>query len=293
MKVVRTAVELSDAIGKNERVHFVPTMGYLHDGHLALIRSAARDASAGRPKGLVVVSAFVNPTQFNDPQDLEAYPRDEARDIELAKSAHCDLFFAPTVETIYHEGLNGTRIHVPGVSEKWEGEFRPGHFDGVATVVAKLFHLVVPTVAYFGEKDWQQCRVIAKMVNDLDFPLSLKFCETVREPDGLAMSSRNARLRPEVRAKASALFQTLSEGARAAAAGGNVRTIEESAKHALRSAGFEKVDYFAMVDENSLEPIDSPTFSARMIAAAWIGGVRLIDNVKVLVETSTFGRNPR
>ncbi|MBL1149539.1 MAG: pantoate--beta-alanine ligase [Armatimonadetes bacterium] len=283
MKVVRTAVELSDAIGRNESVHFVPTMGYLHDGHLSLIRAAGRDANAGRPKGVVVVSSFVNPTQFNDPRDLEAYPRDEARDIELARSAHCDVFFAPDVDTIYREGLSGTRVHVPGVSERWEGEFRPGHFDGVATVVAKLFHLVVPTVAYFGEKDWQQCRVIAKMVDDLDFPLSLKFCETVREPDGLAMSSRNARLRPEVRAKAPALYETIREGARAAAAGGDLRTIEQGAEHALRVAGFEKVDYFAIVNERTLERTDSPTAGTRVIAAAWIGGVRLIDNVEVPV----------
>lgn len=282
MQVVRTPDELSKAVlDRKGPVYFVPTMGYLHEGHASLIRMAAGDRDANKPKGTVVMSLFVNPMQFNDLQDLEKYPRDEKRDKSIAQKAGCDVIFAPPLEVVYPGGLQTTRIHVPGVSERWEGAHRPGHFDGVATVVAKLFHMVIPDYAYFGEKDWQQCRVIAKMVEDLDFPVYLKFGETVREEDGLAMSSRNALLRPEVRLKAPALYRAISQAAKAFREGRPARVCESDAAQAMLDAGFTKVDYVAIVDGMTLEPISSPDSGARILAAAHIGGIRLIDNIEV------------
>lgn len=282
MQVVRTPDELSKAVlDRKGPVYFVPTMGYLHEGHASLIRMAAKDRDANKPRGTVVMSLFVNPTQFNDPEDLEKYPRDEEHDKKIAQEAGCDVIFAPPLEVVYPSGLQTTRIHVPRVSERWEGEYRPGHFDGVATIVAKLFHMVLPDYAYFGEKDWQQCRVIAKMVDDLNFPVYLKFGETVREDDGLAMSSRNALLRPEVRLKAPALHRAISQAAKAFSEGRPARICETDAAQAMLDAGFTKVDYVAIVDGMTLDPIDSPAPGARVLAAAHIGGVRLIDNVAV------------
>ncbi len=282
MNVVRTADDLSKAVLRNKGpVFLVPTMGFLHEGHASLIRMAAKDRDSDKPTGTVVMSLFVNPTQFNDPSDLEKYPRDEVRDKKIAKQAGCDVVFAPPLEVVYPEGLNATRIHVPGVSERWEGEHRPGHFDGVATVVAKLFHMVIPDYAYFGEKDWQQCRVVAKMVDDLDFPVYLKFGETLREEDGVAMSSRNALLRPEVRLKVPALYRAISQAAVSFKDGRPARICETDAAQAMLDAGFAKVDYVAIVDGATLDPLDEFLPGARVLAAAHIGGIRLIDNVAV------------
>ncbi|HWP30216.1 MAG TPA: pantoate--beta-alanine ligase [Fimbriimonadales bacterium] len=283
MQLVRTASELSEAIlMRKGPVFFVPTMGYLHEGHLSLLRMAARDCEEYEPRGTVVMSLFVNPTQFNDPKDLATYPRDEERDVRLAESAGCDVVFAPSVEEIYPEGLHGTTVHVPEVTERWEGEFRPGHFVGVATVVAKLFNLVIPDFAYFGEKDWQQCRVIAKMVHDLRMPVNLKFGKTVRESDGLAMSSRNALLPPEARSRAPVLYTTLCACAEDYSRGMPPREAEQRARERLLQSKFSKVDYIAIVDEESLEPVESSNHpKARVLGAAHIGGVRLIDNVSV------------
>jgi pantoate--beta-alanine ligase len=228
---------------------------------------------------MAVCSLFVNPIQFNSPADLKKYPRNEAEDVRLAGSAGCDVVFAPSVETVYPGGLGGTRVVVPGVSERWEGRHRPGHFEGVATVVAKLFHLVIPDYAYFGEKDWQQCRVISKMVRDLDFPVHLEFGETVREADGLAMSSRNARLSGDARSRAAMMFVAIAEAAAELRMGTGARECEREAERAMIAAGFESVDYVAAVDGETLEPLDGYRRGARVLAAATIGGVRLIDNV--------------
>jgi pantoate--beta-alanine ligase len=286
MKIARTQNELNEYIlEKHGMVYLVPTMGYLHEGHLSLLRMAIHDRDANEFGGSVVMSLFVNPTQFNEPSDLENYPRDERHDCELAQSVGCDIVFAPSVEVMYPEGLHGTRVHVAGVSEKWEGEFRPGHFDGVATVVAKLFHMCLPDFVYFGEKDWQQCRVISQMVEDMKYQLTLRFGKTVREKDGLAMSSRNARLRPELRVKASALYRNMALCAEEYRGGRNPREAEEIALRRLLLDGFEKVDYLAIVNENTLDEINTPEdHTARVISAGWLGGVRLIDNLRVYEE---------
>jgi pantoate--beta-alanine ligase len=223
----------------------------------------------------------VNPLQFNDPQDLATYPRDEERDIQLAEQVGCDFLFAPSVEEMYPEGESQTTVEVGDVARRWEGEFRPGHFKGVATVVAKLFHIIQPDIAYFGQKDWQQCRVIAQMVKDLDFGISLRFGETVREPDGLAMSSRNVRLSEKERAIAPFLYETLRLSAQEFRKGKSGREVAERAVEALREKGFGPVDYVAIVDENTLQPVESWRPGTRVLAAAYLGSVRLIDNVAV------------
>lgn len=280
VETVRTIDEVRDAIGGASPVFLVPTMGYFHEGHLSLIRTAAED-KVSEPEGLVAVSLFVNPTQFNDPKDLEAYPRDEERDAALAREAGCDLLFLPTAREMYPTDEGGTRVMPPRVARKWEGEHRPGHFVGVATIVLKLFHIFFPDVAYFGEKDWQQCRVIAEMVRDLNLPVWLKLCPTVREPDGLAMSSRNTRLSKEARARAVELYRALLAVADAAARGEDFQKECENAKERLFAAGFESVDYIAVVDGETLEPASAPGPGLRAIGAATIEGVRLIDNVSV------------
>lgn len=282
VEIVRTRAELGDfVLGNPGPVFFVPTMGYLHEGHASLIRMAAEDRDSFSERGTVVMSLFVNPTQFNDPADLERYPRDETRDAEIAKSAGCDLIFSPTVKEVYPHGLSGTTVRVTGVTEQWEGEHRPSHFEGVATVVNKLFNIVLPDYAYFGEKDWQQCAVISKMVNDLDMQVWLKFGPTVREPDGLAMSSRNSLLRPEHRTKAPLIYELMNECAEAIRNGSNARKCEQDAKERLILGGFSSVDYFVAVNEETLEPIEKLQPESRILAAASIGGVRLIDNIPI------------
>jgi pantoate--beta-alanine ligase len=282
MQIVRTRSQLSALLAKLKGpVFFVPTMGSLHEGHLSLIRAAASDARKDRQHGTVIMSIFVNPTQFSDQKDFATYPRDEISDIALAKRAGCDVLFIPENNEMYLETFAGTTISIPLVSKLWEGEFRPGHFEGVATVVAKLFHLILPDFAYFGEKDWQQCRVIQTMVDDLDFPVYLRFCETVREADGLAMSSRNRLIRPEMRARASELYKTLRWAAEAFEKKVDPREIEKQAIQRIQSAGFSKVDYFAIVDQETLQLADKSTNKMRILTAAHLAGVRLIDNVPV------------
>jgi pantoate--beta-alanine ligase len=202
LKVARTVAEMRALRAGTTHVGFVPTMGALHEGHVALMRHARAETS------FVVMSLFVNPTQFGPNEDLSRYPRQEARDCELAAAAGVDVAFIPSPDEVYRSTAP-TMIHVPSVSERWEGAARPGHFDGVATVVAKLFNMVAPDVAYFGRKDLQQCAVVAKLVADLDFSITLRFVETIREPDGLALSSRNAYLSPSARQRAPLLSGTL------------------------------------------------------------------------------------
>ena len=282
VQIVRTRADLGDFVLSNPGpVFFVPTMGFLHEGHASLLRMAAEDRDSFSERGTVVMSLFVNPTKFNNPSDLNKYPRDEARDTKIAKKAGCDLIFAPSVEEVYPHGVSGTTVCVSTLSERWEGEHRQGNFDGVATVVNKLFNIVLPDYAYFGEKDWQQCAVISKMVSDLDMQVWLKFVPTVRESDGLAMSSRNSFLRDEFRHKAPLLHQLLVETSTAIKDGNDPRKCEKDACERLLLGGFSSIDYFVTVDEVSLEPISEMKPGSRILAAATIGGVRLIDNVSI------------
>ena len=275
MQTVRTSEELALArAGLGGSLALVPTMGALHAGHIALIAEARRRADK------VAATIFVNPAQFNDPADLERYPRMEADDARKLEEAGCDLLWAPSVADIYPAGF-ATAVHVSGVSERWEGEHRPGHFDGVATVVARLLLSVRPDVAVFGEKDFQQLAVIRRLVADLNIGVEIVGVPTVREPDGLALSSRNAQLSADERARAAALPAALGSARDAILARAPVSAALEDSKNLLRNAGFSKVDYLALVDAATLEPLDAPQGEMRLIAAAVIGSTRLIDNLMV------------
>ena len=255
-----------------ETVGLVPTMGGIHDGHLALVR-AARDAS-----DRVIASLFVNPAQFGPDEDLAGYPRDEARDAALIEGAGGELLYAPTVETMYSDGFQ-TTVSVAEVARGLCGDHRPGHFDGVATVVAKLFAQCEPDAAWFGEKDYQQLLVIRRMAHDLGLPVAVHGVATVRHPDGLALSSRNAYLDARERAIAPTLFRTLTAVAEATAGGAPMADETDKARAALLDAGFASVDYVEARDAETLQPIGSVTRPARILAAAGLGRARLIDNV--------------
>src|SRR4051812_24901345 len=247
-------------------------MGALHAGHMALIEEAKSRADT------VAATIFVNPLQFGMNEDLAHYPRREAEDARILEEAGCDLLWTPAVIDIYPAGF-ATAIRVSGVSQRWEGEARPGHFDGVATVVAKLLLAVRPDIALFGEKDFQQLVVIRRIVADLAIPVEIVGAPTVREADGLALSSRNAYLLPEEREQAVALPRAL-EAARAAVLSGTaIPNVLEEARASLLDSGFSGVDYFALVDAATLEPLDRPQGKMRLIAAATIGTTRLIDNM--------------
>ncbi|MGK6353614.1 pantoate--beta-alanine ligase [Sphingomonas sp. DT-207] len=276
MQTVRRLEDLREALSAfraaGERVVLVPTMGALHDGHMALVEAARRAGDR------VVVSIFVNPLQFAPSEDLEKYPRREQADSRLLTSAGVDLLWLPPVEVMYPDGFV-TNVSVGGVSEVLDGAHRPGHFDGVATVVAKLFNQVRPDVAVFGEKDWQQLAVIRRMVADLDMGIEILGVLTQREDDGLALSSRNIYLAPEDRARAVALPRALGVAERAIAKGGDADAALDQAREMLAAAGFE-VDYVALADAETLgEP--RPGYPLRLLAAARIGGTRLIDNIPV------------
>jgi pantoate--beta-alanine ligase len=255
------------------RVAFVPTMGALHAGHIALIEAAKR------PGTKVVASIFVNPKQFGPNEDLGRYPRREQSDLRMLTEAGCDLVWMPGVEVMYPEG-HATTIHVAGVSEGYDGESRPGHFDGVATVVAKLFNQVKPDAAYFGEKDFQQLAVIRRMVADLDFGIEIVGVPTQRDDDGLALSSRNIYLDEEQRAKAVALPRALGVAARAIGRGEDAATVLGDARATLTAAGFE-VDYVALADAETLAANPAADRPRRLLAAARMGSTRLIDNIAV------------
>jgi pantoate--beta-alanine ligase len=250
-------------------------MGALHDGHMALVDAARRAANR------VVVSIFVNPKQFGANEDLAKYPRKEAADSRMLSGAGVDLLWMPAVELVYPEGF-ATNVSVSGVSEVLEGAHRPGHFDGVATVVAKLFNQVQPDLAFFGEKDWQQLAVIRRMTLDLNLPVEIQSVLTQRDDDGLALSSRNAYLMPEERAKAVALPRALGAAGKAIAEGGDVEAALVQARETLAAAGFE-IDYVALADAGTLAPVAA--YSAdrplRLLAAARIGATRLIDNIAI------------
>lgn len=277
MQIVRNSEELTRAVAQMKRggsLALVPTMGALHAGHLALVAEAQRRADR------VAATIFVNPKQFNDQEDLARYPRQEADDARKLEDAGCDLLWAPAVEDIYPEGFS-TSVHVSGVSDRWEGEHRPGHFDGVATVVAKLLIATRPDVAVFGEKDFQQLAVIRRMAADLNIAVEIVGVPTVREADGLALSSRNAHLSADERERAVALPKALETARDAIRAGADVGKSLEDGANLLRSSGFSRIDYFALVDAATLDPLGRAQGEMRLIAAAVIGTTRLIDNLAV------------
>jgi pantoate--beta-alanine ligase len=248
-------------------------MGFLHEGHLSLIRRAAKDCDD------VVVSVFVNPTQFNDAADLAAYPRNEDNDVAMAASAGATMVFAPPIEEVYPAGF-ATTVELRGpITETFEGAVRgPEHFWGVATVVTKLFGMVQPDIAYFGQKDAQQCVVVSRLVTDLDLPVELVICPTVRESDGLAMSSRNVRLRGDDRDRALALVDGLDAADAAVRAGEtDAAAVESVATKAMLARGVGP-DYVAVVDPQTLAPLERIAERALIVVAAHVGPVRLIDN---------------
>ena len=278
MQIVRQLDPLRNALAEFRAagltIGLVPTMGALHAGHMRLVEVAQSQCDA------VIASIFVNPTQFGEGEDLDAYPRQEAADAALLEAAGVKLLWAPTADQVYPPGY-ATNVSVSGISDGLCGAARPGHFDGVATVVAKLFNQVRPDAAFFGEKDYQQLAVIRRMALDLDFSHEIVGVPTVRDADGLALSSRNAYLTAEERADAVALPQTMQEAATAIAAGSPVADILSDAKARLLRSGFHKVDYFELRDADTLALLDDFTKSARLLAAAHIGRTRLIDNIPV------------
>jgi pantoate--beta-alanine ligase len=280
MQIARTIDDIRSTV-RHARMNgaivgFVPTMGFLHEGHLSLI-DVAREAGAT----FIVVSIFVNPKQFGPNEDFSRYPRNEERDRELLDGAGVDVLFLPPVEVMYPPGGN-TTVHVGGVSGPLEGERRPGHFDGVATVVAKLFNIVQPDLAAFGRKDAQQCAVIEQMVGDLDMPLRLVFGETTRERDALAMSSRNSYLSAAERARAPVLHRALRAGEEAVTHGiHEVAGIEKLMHRVVAEEGGVEVDYLVVVDPTTFEPPEDFEREILLAGAVRIGRTRLIDNIRV------------
>jgi len=270
--------QLDDWRHQNDHIALVATMGNLHKGHLALVREAREHAER------VVISIYVNPTQFGPGEDFEEYPRTLERDVRRLKSAGADLLFAPTDQTMYPFGIeNATVISVPGLSQNFCGASRPGHFDGVTTVVARLFSLLIPDVAVFGQKDYQQQLLIRHMTEDLSLPVRIVTAPTVREDDGLAMSSRNSYLNDDERRQAPELYAALSGVGEALQSGNrDFEALEEGAARRLRDAGFD-VEYFAVRRAQNLEIPDRDCDELVVLAAARLGRARLIDNVVVTV----------
>ncbi len=277
MRVISTVAEMQAACRElrqsGKSLGLVPTMGALHQGHLSLIRAARAHNPA------VAASIFVNPLQFGPNEDFSKYPRTFERDCQLLEAEKVDLVFAPSNEEMYPEGAS-TTVYVAGLSEKLDGKSRPGHFQGVTTVVAKLFEIVRPHRAYFGQKDAAQVAVIRKMVEDLNVDLEIVICPIVRESDGLALSSRNAYLSPEQRKQALALYRSLmrvqtfaDRGERSSSA------LIEAGKQVIADEPALKLDYFDVVNPNTLDPLADITHGALVAVAAWVGTTRLIDNV--------------
>lgn len=278
METVRHIGALREAVHKlregGKSIALVPTMGALHAGHLRLVEEALKRADH------VVASIFVNPKQFGEGEDFEDYPRSEAADAEKLAEAGCALLWAPPPGEVYPDGFS-TEVSVSGVSEGLCGGSRPGHFDGVATVVAKLFNQVRPDIALFGEKDFQQFAVIRRMARDLDFSIEIVGVPTVREEDGLALSSRNAYLSEDERREAAALPRALAAGAEALRSGTEPGEALADIEAALFAAGFDMIDYVELRDAGTLEPLEQLDRPARILAAARIGRTRLIDNIPV------------
>ena len=273
MKVFESIIETQNYI-KSHSVGFVPTMGALHEGHISLIRRAKKENE------LTVASIFVNPTQFNNPDDLARYPRTLETDLARLEEAGCDVVFVPSVQEMYPEPAV-LKMDFGRLEQILEGAFRPGHFNGVGLVVSKLFHVVKPQRAYFGQKDIQQCAVINRLVNDLSFGIELVFCETVREADGLAMSSRNVRLSPEKRKAASFIYQSLLRGKELLLTG-----LSPAEAERIIAAGYKEhpdfdLEYYEIVAFSDLERIAryDASLKTAIVVAAHLDGVRLIDNL--------------
>jgi pantoate--beta-alanine ligase len=284
MESVSTTVDVRRLVDRARRegrsIGFVPTMGALHEGHTSLIEQARADGH------FVVVSIFVNPLQFNDSNDLASYPKSEKSDDELCRSSGVDVLYLPQTASIYPVGFE-TRV-VPGsIAEGFEGRHRAGHFEGVTTVVTKLFNMVQPDVAYFGRKDHQQLAVVRRMVRDLDVRVAIVGCPTIREHDGLAMSSRNVKLTPSARQKATALYRSLQAAVGVLSSGGGVVDARKAGLEVLSSVDGLVVDYFELVHRDTLEPAsDDQLEHVVILVAATIGGVRLIDNMDVTEGSS-------
>ena len=262
-----------EARANRKSLGLVPTMGALHDGHLSLVRAAKAQCD------VVVVSIFVNPTQFGPTEDLAKYPRQFERDRALLERENADIIFAPSVDEMYTKG-EATWVVVEGLSDRLDGRSRPGHFRGVTTVVAKLYHVIEPDVAFFGQKDAAQVAVIRRFVRDLNFPVEIAVCPIIREPDGLAMSSRNAYLNPEDRRRALVLSRSLREVERQFHAGETTAVVLiDAAKQLIAQEQQVRLDYFEIVDPDTLEPIEKITGKTLVAVAAYVGTTRLIDNV--------------
>jgi pantoate--beta-alanine ligase len=280
MLIFKTVADLQSWLRSKRRerasIGFVPTMGALHDGHISLVRLAKRSGDT------VVASIFVNPTQFNDPADLEKYPRTPGRDLEMLLRANCNAVFMPSVEEVYPPGLDlRVRIDLDQLDRVMEGAFRPGHFEGMMTVVKRLLDIVQPDHLYMGQKDFQQLTIVANMIWQLGLDVQLIMVHTIRERDGLAMSSRNARLSSAERRLAPVIFKTL-EWARDQAYLQPLQQVAAAALDQLAAAGF-RPEYFEIVDGHTLLPVDDLSDADTVVAcvAAWLGNVRLIDNLVI------------
>ncbi len=287
MNTIRTVAELRPMVFGHRRegrsIGLVPTMGAFHAGHLSLMHRARAECD------VVVVWLFVNPTQFNDASDLTAYPRDEARDAALADEIGVDILFAPPIEEVYPRGF-ATTVSVAGLTDTLEGEFRGhAHFDGVTTVVTKMFNMVAPDVAYFGQKDAQQAVVVQQLVRDLDMPIRIEVCDTVREPDGLAMSSRNVHLSAEERERATALSRALDAIDAALAEGiDDADALRARAESELHTVGIEP-EYLVLVSPETLAPVQRVEGEVLALVAARVGTTRLIDNHRLMPARVTAG----
>lgn len=257
-----------------ETIGVVPTMGALHQGHLSLARAARETCDR------VIVTIFVNPKQFNNPDDLKNYPRTEQEDAKKLETIGVDLIYNPDGPQMYPDGF-ATNVSVNGLTDMLCGAHRPGHFDGVATVVSKLFLQTSADKAFFGEKDYQQLQIVRRMAMDLDIPIDVVGCPTIREEDGLAMSSRNLLISDRARVKAPALAEVMNELRTALLAGGRMSDLLDDAKRKIVNAGFNEVEYLDLRDGTDLGLLDQPVEGSRLFAAAWLAGVRLIDNIAV------------
>ncbi len=284
MEIINTIEKLREKLWEHRKaeksIGFVPTMGYLHEGHLNLIRQARKD------NDIVVVSIFVNPTQFGENEDYSQYPRDLERDAKLCEKEGVDYIFAPTVEEMYPDGNPLVYVDVLKLSDHLCGRFRPGHFRGVLTVVAKLFNIVMPTRAYFGKKDIQQLRIIEQMVKDLNFPITIIPVDTTREEDGLAMSSRNTYLSPEERAAAPGIYKALTKGFNLIKSGERDATaVVESVLSDLEKIPGARPQYVQLVDWDTLAPVKTLENDSTYVlaTAVFLGPARLIDNIRFTI----------
>lgn len=260
----------------NKKIGFVPTMGALHHGHLFLIEKARKK------NDIVVASIFVNPTQFNNKEDLENYPKTLESDVEMLKNVHCDVLFIPSVKEIYHENIVSEKFNFDGLEHQMEGKFRPGHFNGVGTIVKTLFEIVVPNNAYFGEKDFQQLQIVKKLVKKYKMPISVKGCTIFREKDGLAMSSRNARLNDEQRNVAPFIYEVLKKTKKKFKTE-NSDFVTKWVENQFENHSLLKLEYFTIAEEKSLETIKVKEFDNkyRAFIAVFAGNIRLIDNIQL------------